>query len=353
MGWSHRRHAVGGLLLTLAGGNAATAQGEATELHPLLELGKAWLLASPEQSRALSDLLERALATALELPDGVALEALRRLPFVSARTTGDATGVEAAATALDGDRLRDRLWVERAASEPLPRARALLAAADARATAGELSSATASLVRWWYARTAPFEAARPLFEQSLAPTFERASDARDAFTRLVTAGLRQGRVHEVAALQSELAVAHPEQPALRLEAAASWLLASAQGHGAIDPHALAAARSDLAAALAAVDGRLDTAALEQRGSAELGNAWLALLSGDFGAARAALERAARPPRRLLAQEDALHAQQLRVAMVAAFVRDADAAAEEGPLERFAAALAAAPVDQTRSIANDA
>ncbi|MBL8841740.1 MAG: hypothetical protein JNL90_09470 [Planctomycetes bacterium] len=322
-------------------------------MHPLLELGKEWLLAAPEQSGSLSDQLERALATALELPDGVALEALRRLPFVSARTTGDEPGVEAAAIALDGDRLRDRLWVERAASEPLPRARTLLAAADARATAGELSSATASLVRWWYARTAPFEAARPLFEQSLAPTFERASDARDAFTRLVTAGLRQGRAHEVAALQSELAVAHPEQPAVRLEAAASWLLASVQGHGAIDAHALAAARTELAAVRAAVDGRLDTAALEQRGSAELGVAWLALLTGDSSAAHGALERAARPPRPLLAQEDALHAQQLRVAMVAAFVRSGDGAAATDAQERFAAALAAAPVDQTRSIANDA
>lgn len=296
-----------------------------------LELGLRWLLApaaeAPEWAARLRE---------LELDDARALRLVRRLPLAALIDPVEAERVLPLLGAAGA--LADRRRLEELAALPLQAARDALAVAAARADRGELPLPCAASAWWWHGRLAPIDRIEALFRASLLPGPERASFARDAFTARIDEGLRGGREREVAQIGDRLAQSHPELPQLRLDAAAAHALAGdAAGAAAL-----------FEAAFTAEAARVETAALLRRGDAALGLAWLALAGGDPDGALEQVRRACELPRRALAQEDALHALLLRAAFVAACARpppdDGDALAE---------ALRRAPVDVTRSVADEA
>ncbi len=302
-------------------------------LSALVTSGRDWVLAEPTSAAELAARLSEELGGAAD----DALEFRRRVPWLATLPDG---GARIAAQALGNRRGADRLWIESATCDVPRRARELLRAADERAAAGELALPIAATIAWSRGRVEGLDGAVDLFEAALLPTHERASYARDAFSRLVTAGWRRGDMEEIARLQVALTVRHPELTTLHLDAAAALLRAGD----------LASAHREFDQAEASAFGRVDTAAMLHYGSATLGRAWCLLLEAKPQQALALLTKADLLPRSALAQEDALDALKLRFAMVAHFIR-----ADAGDLDPrpLAGALALAPVDQSRSIANDA
>jgi len=267
----------------------------------------------------------------MPLDDATALALARQLPWF-APAERDAKPLDPAE--LGRDPVHDLLLLERAARAPAAIAReSLRRAADAVAR-GALSGSTAVTIAFLRGRRDRLDDAAPLFEESLLPLADRATFARGAFDRLVTQALTHRQGAAVSALELELVARHPELPGAQLDAAAA--LAEAGD--------LAAADAAFRAVQEEARGALDTAALLRHGSATLGRAWLALLRDGEARLELAWPRAALP------HEDALHALQLRAALVAAFVGAARGGCDRAAL---AAALDAAPVDAQRSIVDEA
>lgn len=266
---------------------------------------------------------------------GESLEWLRRVPPLA-----DA-GAEA--DRFDPSRLGqsdvdDRLQLERAAAAPVELARSALRALQTEIAAGRIAAPAAVAATALLGRIGELRDAETLFAATFAVERERALHARSAFDRLIAEALREGPVGAaaVAALQSRLALAHPELPNLWLDVAGAAALAG-------DSSAAVAALERQRGAGADAPAR-DTATRLRQGTARIAGWWLR------PSLDAALPLAPLALPAILPHEDELHALVLRSEMVAALL---GAAHDKPDPLRLAAAFDAAPVDGTRCIANEA
>jgi hypothetical protein len=254
---------------------------------------------------------------------------VRRIPLPQ-----DPARVAAWAATLGRSRLGDELALERIGAAPGSARDAALREAMAAASGGRVGPSLAIAAAFLRGASGGVDDLADLFEASLRPEADLAAFARQAFDRIASRELLRGRGGAVADVELALASRHPDLPQLRLDAAITRLLA-----GEIDgADALLAQTAD------GERGALSTAALERRGIAEIGRAWVALLRGDAEAAQLALALARRFGRPLLAQEDPLSVVELRAAFVGAV---AQAVAGTAPRDGLRRALESSPIDVER------
>jgi len=293
-------------------------------------IARAWVFARPQEAVAAT--LDSLVAGA---DDDAALELVRRVPLPE-----EPGRVASLVEELGRGALHDQLVLERIAAAPPPARDAALRAASRQAREGRFAPSFAAAVAFLRGATERAGGAADLFEDSLRPELDVAAYARLAFDRVVAREVARGRGAAVADLELALAASHPGRPEL-LVAAATALLAAGE---------LDRAETAFAAAVAADDRARSTAALERRGCAELGRAWIALLRGAAAETAAALERAVHWPRPLLPHEDPLRVVELRAALVAAVAGELTGRPAPAAL---AEAIASAPVDVQRCFVDEA